>query len=1669
MDFYHNGKLVSGIKAQVDTGNTVVSGLAISKRLLDKLGQKTEGKTEKVRTAKQGVNMKSYGVSKPLNMSISGLPGKTFRVQPRVLDDLSDDCNIGTGFLMSLGRKNDVEIRFTGDRVTLVVNEKSTELCNQIADTAPTSDHKLSNPVSKNKSDKKDSKKETVRIFPERKIRRVVTRKKEIIPRNSLQFITVDFEGRSGYTNRTLVEPVLTCKPLPGELEVPPAVYLITEDQGKIAVANHGSEDLVIDKGCRIGKFTELCKEKSEQINRIKPKKRKNKILSYNPEGTDLDNTSPPPVYDEEDVKRVFKELDLDNNEYLKQSEEYLDRAKQLVREFVDVFSSDKQVIGVTDLIEFEIELKENARPVKSKSRPLNPKQEEDLKRQLDLWEKEGVIEKADLNCDWSSPLVPALKKDGSIRWACDYRQVNACTVKDNYPLPSVESNIEKLGRSKLYSALDSASAYNTIPVKKSSRKYLAFISPFGLYQPVRMPFGASNSGATYSRLVQIMLDRVNSDSTLAYLDDIITHTVTFEQHMKELRKALQAHRDVGLKLRGKKTHLFQTRVDYLGYHISEKGIEMIPKYVEKIVQWPTPCNQKELATFIGFTSFYRSFIKDYSKLTNEMHKAKTEKTWEWTDVMDKKFKILKEAFSKSPIRGFPDYHSEEPFMLSVDFSKQNLAAVLTQKQRGEDGELVERFLACAGRKTTKYEANYASSKGELAACMFGLRAFEHLLRFRKFILYTDNSGVTWLQKCKNPRGITFRWLNELQSYDFEIKHKPGKKNILADSLSRSGNPGHLPAASQEEEAETSEYIYKIKQFDLRLDSLMKVDGKLKTGREVTQEMNMSMEDWQKAQDNDPVLSEVKGWLRDGRCPSKRELEQLAVPEITHKYRQQFERLTLINGILYQVGRVSPVSERRLRRLVVPQHKYETVFYWAHSHLMSGHFGSTATYDRAVNKFYWPGMLLYLKQQVGMCGVCLAKVQKPDAREVKHCPLVKGYLGEMLYVDLVGPLPRTKTDLRYILTIEDAFTKYVHAVPIKNKEAATVATALFDGYIAVHGAPVAIHSDNGKEFVSSITQELARRFGISWSFTAPYSPQSNPVERFHRTLNQMFRCNADRESSEWARFLPAMCLAYNTKVHSSTRLTPFFSQFGRECNLPIDLIVPSPEDKRMEMKDHVRYMVRNYQEMYRYIRANQQAVIRRNARSYSGNDKNITVGSSVYYLSPVKMSDMATKYTDQWLGPYEVKTVLSENILEIQPRDYAGNKITVHRSRLVPCEYTKSFRVRNIPAGAEIDPADEEGEELHVGEDRPLVVIANPEHVPEMVDHERVKPARGRPRKFLPLNPIELGRVDQSGMRQKKITQHFQAQVQEEPGPVQQQDPPGDQEHLPWEAPWPAGDDQSMDSQPGESAQERGVEESEMDLPVAEGRVSLSGNVSMTGGSSDGSPAGARGGVTPGREGTERKRPRAESTTPTPARSTTHRQAKKKVRLPPPPREPLDTSEEEGPSAGTRSRVIRRAIRKKLQNSPDTESDIAVLEESKIDLQTIEVALLRGSLLPVRGTKHSAAYDLQSAKKVTIPAGGTAKIPLNIKAAIPSGWSLLLLGRSGLSLKGIYLTGGLVDCDFRGEICAILSNATKEDFVIQKGQRCAQAIALPVHDVQWKEVDSLPEPDCHHAGFGSTG
>ena len=277
--------------------------------------------------------------------------------------------------------------------------------------------------------------------------------------------------------------------------------------------------------------------------------------------------------------------------------------------------------------------------------------------------------------------------------------------------------------------------------MREKSRPYLAFLTPWETCTFKKMLFGAKNAGSTYSRLVELSIMKMRSPNILAYLDDIIVATQRKKglmDHVRELENVLSMHREAGIKIKAEKTHLMQKEVDYLGYRVTEQGIKMKESYVEKITQWPTPKTVKELATFIGFTSYYRSFIPEYSYLTNEMNAMKKETKLTWDENLEEKFKKLKEEFTKAPIRSYPDYNNEEPFELATDFSADNIAVILSQQQNGK-----ERFIAAAERKTTRYERNYHSAKGELSAIIYRLRKFEYILRYKKFIIHTDSSALT--------------------------------------------------------------------------------------------------------------------------------------------------------------------------------------------------------------------------------------------------------------------------------------------------------------------------------------------------------------------------------------------------------------------------------------------------------------------------------------------------------------------------------------------------------------------------------------------------------------------------------------------------------------------------------------------------------------------------------------------------------------------------------------------------------------------------------------------------------------------------------------------------------------------------------------------------------------
>ena len=749
----YGGKTVGPLRTQIDTGNTLRCDLAIRKDVQDQLNIPFQHYSPRTTgTAKPGVGLENLGKTVPITMKLDGI-NQRFTVQPNVITTMADAVNLGSTFFKNLSMSQaNVSIQWINGDAILNLGDESTELIKSInqcvgrepvlpqpqiereghrrpmARPAPTPSQRIRSPP-------------PIRKIPKK---HMYVRNDIVLKPSTLTFVPVELQHNTvDCINTILVEPVNMFDS--ANTQVVAGLYE-KRAINRIAILNIGHSSRTLRKGETVATFNEVVWKGKAQQSEGLSKVSQSKVVHTDPE-------------------TVFKELKLDENPMLKENPDILTRLKEIITKHADVFSNPEANIGETSLIEFDILLKPDATPVCHRLRPLNPDQKKDLKKTLDLWTKEGIIETAPPHSEWAAGLVPSLKKDGTIRWAVDYRGLNQATVTDKYPLPLIESNLETLQGSVVYSALDAAAAYHTIPVSQRAKPYLAFITPYGLKTFRRMPFGPKNSGAVYSRFVDMVMTKLNSPHIMIYIDDIIVHTTDMSTHLEQLDRCLQAHADVGLKLRPHKSHLFQKEVNYLGYHITPAGISMIPKYVDRITEWPTPTTHKQLSSFLGFTGYYRSFIRDYSYLTNEMNTAKNQKQFEWTDVMEEKFKKIKEKFAEQPVRAYPDYLDDaEPFQLSVDFSCENLGAVLTQVQNGE-----EKLIGVAGRKTTPYERNYHSTKGELAAVLYGLRKFEHILRFKKFILWTDNASITWLKTVTKPRGITFRWLTELQSFNFDI------------------------------------------------------------------------------------------------------------------------------------------------------------------------------------------------------------------------------------------------------------------------------------------------------------------------------------------------------------------------------------------------------------------------------------------------------------------------------------------------------------------------------------------------------------------------------------------------------------------------------------------------------------------------------------------------------------------------------------------------------------------------------------------------------------------------------------------------------------------------------------------------------------------------------------
>ena len=470
---------------------------------------------------------------------------------------------------------------------------------------------------------------------------------------------------------------------------------------------------------------------------------------------------------------------------------------------------------------------------------------------------------------------------------------------------------------------------------------------------------------------------------------------------------------------------------------------------------------------------------------------TKKDVPFSWNPVCTQAFSQLKDKLTQAPILAFPQFTADAPpFLLQIDASSVDLGAVLEQGGR---------VIAYASRTLTRSELQYSTIQKECLAAVYAMKQFRHYLLGCPFQLITDHAPLQWLSAQK-MEGLLCRWALAMEEYNFDIVYRKGSLNGNADALSR------LPATTSTTVAMTS--------------------------------ATPKVTDIQQAQRNDLIFQQLFQALSQSQ---DKPISLTRKQPSLKRYVQLWHQLSVIDGVICHTYCPSPPSSS-VTVPVIPPSLQQQVLHQMHDIPSAGHQGYLKTLSNLKEEAYWPGMAADVQKYCQGCSTCqTSKLPSPTRAPMVNTPI--GNPWEMLAVDILE-VPISRNNHRYLLVVMDYFTKWADAIPLRDQKAATIADAVVK-ICSSFGMPDILHSDQGRNFESTLFHQVLQAFGIHKTRTTAYHPQGDGmVEHFNRSLLQLLRCYVDTED-DWERYLPLVLYAYRTAQHSSTGVSPFQLMFRR--------------------------------------------------------------------------------------------------------------------------------------------------------------------------------------------------------------------------------------------------------------------------------------------------------------------------------------------------------------------------------------------------------------------------------------------------------------------------------------------------------------------------------------------
>uniref|UniRef100_A0A3P8TE73 Gypsy retrotransposon integrase-like protein 1 n=2 Tax=Amphiprion percula TaxID=161767 RepID=A0A3P8TE73_AMPPE len=972
---------------------------------------------------------------------------------------------------------------------------------------------------------------------------------------------------------------------------------------------------------------------------------------------------------------------------------------REMLKEECKAFSKDDSDVGCIPSLQMHITLQDQT-PVQktyiSVPKPLH----QEVKAYLQDLINRGWVTKS--KSPYSSPIVCVRKKSGELRLCVDYRELNRKSVPDRHPIPRIQDMLDSLTGSSWFTVLDQGKAYHQGFLDEESQPLTAFITPWGLYQWVRIPFGLSSAPAEFQRSMEECLWGLRDDICLPYLDDNLVHSKSFQDHIEHVRAVLQRYQKHGVKLTAKKCELFKPNVRFLGRIVSKEGHSMDPAEVAPVLalKEKQPSTVGEVRQILGFLSYYRSYIQDFSRIAKPLYEllagpsvqdsqdAKTLKKTKkgknkqnrgqlpssapvkWTETHQQVLSYLVDKLSNPPVLGYPDLN--QPFVLHTDASQAGLGAVLYQRSNGK-----LRVIAYGSRTLTPPEKNYHMHAGKLEflALKWSIceRFRDYLFHAPSFVVYTDNNPLTYVLTTAKLNASGQRWVAELADFNFSIKYRPGKTNADADGLSRmpmdfEDYMRHCTHSVSQDAVTATQQSILVQQTEqtpmfsvVSFDALQQQAG---AERLLDTIQPLPREEICAAQQQDPVIGKMYSYVKQNRKPAAHEIQNES-SEFKALAREWSKLCIREDGTLFR-------KTQHKEQLVLPAVYHPLVLNELHKQM--GHLGSERTINLTRDRFYWPKMQRDIEHFVMNVCECLKK-RKPNRQARAPMQSIETtHPFQIVSIDFLH-LEQCKGGCEYILVVMDHYTRFAQAYATTNKAAKTVAERLFNDFCLRFGFPEKLHHDLGREFENKLLHHLKDLSGIKGSHTTPYHPQGNgQTERFNRTLLSMLRTLTEEQKTDWKSHLPKVIHAYNCTVNESTGYSPFFLLFGRLPRLPVDLLFGiEQQDSPGPYQDYVDKWRQRMTEAYNIATRNAGKSSQRGKTQY---DKKV-------YGPPLKIgSRVLVRNVTEKGGPGKIRSYWEDNIyviknqkgedspvFELVPENGQGRTRVMHRNMLLPCDF----------------------------------------------------------------------------------------------------------------------------------------------------------------------------------------------------------------------------------------------------------------------------------------------------------------------------------------------------------------------------------------------------------------